>query len=246
MHETTAAAVSPHPRPSGPVVMRQGWERLLFLHWQMEPADIQSTLPPGLSVDVWDGAAWVGIVPFYMRRVRPRFAPTVPGLSDFLELNVRTYVRDRDGRPGVWFYSLDCNQPAAVRIARAFFKLPYFDARMKAQIAPDSGRVYYTSRRAGTDRTSTYEYRCVGDPARARVGSLEEFLVERYRLFSARGAILYAGEVWHEPYKISDAEVGAWCAEPIRLANFPLPTTPPAHTIYAPGVDVSVFPLRRV
>ena len=111
-------------------VLYQSWKELLFLHWRIDPAVIQATLPPGLTVDTFEGDAYLGIVPFCMCNIRPRFLPVVPGISNFLEMNVRTYVHDEEGRPGVWFYSLDANQKLAVRVARKFFNLPYFDAKM--------------------------------------------------------------------------------------------------------------------
>lgn len=101
--------------------MRQRWEKLLFLHWAWDAAEVQRTLPLGLTVDTFEGRAWLGVVPFFMRDVRPAWVPSVPGISNFLELNVRTYVFDGRGRPGIWFYSLDCNQRLAVRAARTFF-----------------------------------------------------------------------------------------------------------------------------
>jgi len=94
--------------------MYQRWRRLLFLHWDWDVAAVQATLPAGLTVDPWEGRAWLGVVPFRMEGVRPRFLPAMGGLSNFPELNVRTYVRDERGRAGVWFYSLDCAQPIAV------------------------------------------------------------------------------------------------------------------------------------
>src|SRR5438105_3699987 len=95
-------------RPSGSVAMYHTWRDLLFLHWRVEPERIQRTLPPGLFVDTYDGAAWVGVVPFFMRNIRPWWLPCIPGLSNFMELNLRTYVYDAAGTPGVWFYALDC------------------------------------------------------------------------------------------------------------------------------------------
>jgi len=131
---TTSALLSARERPARPYVMLQRWERLAFLHWRWDPDVIQRTLPPGLTVDTFQDSAWLAIVPFFMRGIRPRFCPPVPGISDFLELNVRTYVRDAQGRHGVWFYSLDCDQPLAVWTARTFFHLPYQHARMSATI----------------------------------------------------------------------------------------------------------------
>ena len=110
--------------------MRQRWAGLLVLHWPIEISLIQDRLPPGLHVDTFNGQAWIGVVPFFMQRVRPTGLPPVPWLSWFLELNVRTYVHDDAGNPGVWFFSLDCNQPVAVEIARRAFHLPYQHAAM--------------------------------------------------------------------------------------------------------------------
>lgn len=226
--------------------MYQSWKQLLFLHWEVDPTDIQRTLPSGLTVDTFRGSAWIGLVPFLMCGVRPRFCPSVPGLSTFLELNVRTYVRDASGRPGVWFYSLDCNQPVAVAVARTVFHLPYFRARMRAQTGPSSEMIYYDCRRSGATTTSHYEYRALGPAAPALSGSLEEFLVERYRLFANRRGALFAGEVWHEPYVFSAAEVPRWCIHPLRQAGFGHITMPPDHAVMASGVDVSIYPLRRI
>jgi uncharacterized protein YqjF (DUF2071 family) len=130
---TLESRLAVRERPSLSHVMLQRWEKLIFLHWRWDADEIQRTLPPGLFVDTFQGDAWLAIVPFYMRGIRPRFCPSVPGISDFLELNVRTYVHDEQGRPGVWFYSLDCDQPLAVWTARTFFHLPYQHARMQAR-----------------------------------------------------------------------------------------------------------------
>jgi hypothetical protein len=127
--------------------MYQRWAELLFLHWVWDPAAVQRTLPRGLTVDTFDGRAWIGLIPFFMQAVRPRFCPTVPGLSDFMELNVRTYVHDAAGRPGVWFYSLDCNQGLAVRLARGLFHLRYEHAVMQAARLRDGGMDYRAQRR---------------------------------------------------------------------------------------------------
>lgn len=128
-------------------VMHQRWTDLLFLHWKWDAADLQSRLPAGLTLDLHEGTAWLGVVPFFMQRIRPRFLPPVPWLSWFLELNVRTYVHDAQGRPGVWFFSLDCNQPVAVQLARSLFRLPYFHAAMCHEGDVDSSLHYRCRRR---------------------------------------------------------------------------------------------------
>ena len=235
--------VSGQPRPPCLAVMHQRWSDLLFLHWAWNTDEIQKTLPPGLVADTFDGKAWLGIVPFFMRGVRPAFLPPVPGISDFLELNVRTYVRDAEGNAGVWFYSLDCNQSLAVRVARTFFHLPYFDSEMRAKNC--GGFIEYSSRRTGTDEASVYRYQGEGGARPAEQGSVEEFLVERYRLFAESDGKIFSGQVWHKPYEISKALVPKWSAAPIGLAGFEQPDRPPDHAIFSRGVNVRVYPLHR-
>src|SRR2546423_6570111 len=120
------------PKPGMRQVMQQRWELLLFLHWIVSPDVIQATLPNELTVDTFEGKAYLGLTAFFMTSVRPVGIPALPWLSYFQELNVRTYVYDKSGAAGVWFYSLDCNQPAAVLAARSLLGLPYFHAKMSA------------------------------------------------------------------------------------------------------------------
>ncbi|RFC43634.1 MAG: hypothetical protein DUW69_002162 [Verrucomicrobia bacterium] len=228
--------------------MRQQWVHLLFLHWAWDAAAVQDTLPAGLTVDTFEGRAWIGLVPFFMRRVRPAGFPAVPGVSNFLELNVRTYVHDAAGRPGVWFYSLDCNQWLAVKVARGLFHLPYEHAVMSADISVATGEVDYAAGRCGQAEESRFLYRATGPGRAAEPGSLEFFLVERYTLFAhaARRQRLYAGRVAHEPYRVAGAEVPVWDDGMMRLAGFDAAGRPPDHRCTAAAVDVEVFPLRRV
>lgn len=226
------------------VVMHQKWRELLFLHWTIEPEVVQATLPPGLEVDCFDGRAWLGVVPFLMRGIRPRFLPPVPYLSNFLEANVRTYVRDRHGRSGVWFYSLDCDRGVAVSTARRFFSLPYFRAAMQTA-RHASGALDYRVQRRGAAASSRFVYRGAGPVRQAAAGSLEHFLAERYRLFAWQPGPqrLITGEVEHVPYPLQDAVVLDQDTALIELAGFEAPAGPPEHALYSAGVDVRV---RRV
>lgn len=239
--ETQLAA---RTRPGGSHVGRQRWNDLLFLHWKVDPQIVQSTLPPGLTADTFDDAAYIGIVPFFMQRVRPRWLPPVPWLSWFMELNVRTYVHDSLGRPGVYFYSLDCNQPVAVWIARKIFRLPYFHARMSSTRAND--RVDYSCGRFGAkEESADFSWSPLGVSREAEVGSLEFFLVERYFLFTqGRGGQLFSGQVHHRPYRIRSAAVSRHSVTPAQQAGFEL-DGPPMSALCATAVDVSIFPLKK-
>jgi uncharacterized protein YqjF (DUF2071 family) len=232
--------------PAGPCIGYQRWDRLLFAHWKVPAAAVQSLLPRGLFVDTHRGEAYLGLVPFFMQRVRPRGLPPLPGISWFLELNVRTYVHDAQGRPGVWFFSLDCNQSLAVAAARRFFHLPYEHATMTATVAGDT--CDFSSRRRGvaalSDRFVWSAPTQGGWPAVA--GSLESFLVERYRLFTARpdGTPLTAG-VRHAPYWLHVPVVRRWSTTVAKLAGFTL-RGPPDSLLAADTVDVAIHPIRAV
>ena len=225
--------------------MHQRWRDLLFLHWEYSAAAIQETLPDGLFVDTFGGKAYLGIVPFFMENIRPRFLPAVPGLSSFMEVNVRTYVYDRAGVPGVWFYSLDANQRLAVAIARRFFHLPYERAEMQSQ-RTTSGAIRFRSVRGGDPNggCSVFEYAAGTEMPPPAPESLEFFLVERYRLYAASGGRLRRGAVFHEPYPLCRAEVTMWDERLLALNGFPCIGRPPDHIIMSHGVDVSVFPLQ--
>jgi uncharacterized protein len=221
-------------------VMFQRWLHLLFLHWPIPPDLVQTTLPEGLLADTFEGQAWLGIVPFFMRGVRPAGFISFPGISNFLELNLRTYVRDGFGRPGIWFYSLDANQMLAVCLARAAFALPYEFANMRATVS--DGAIDYWSHRFGSRSSLHYQYRPTEKLGEAKFGSLEFFLIERYRLFARRGNRLLTGQVHHSPYLLHQAEVAH--ADPGLLAmnGFDIQAGRPAHILYSERVDVSIYP----
>lgn len=233
-------------RPAGRPVMRQRWRDLLFLHWEVPVDAIRATLPAGLEPDTFDGRAYLGIVPFRMEGVRPAFLPAVPGLSDFPELNLRTYVRDRAGVPGVWFYSLDAGGRLAVAIARTFFHLPYHAARMEVRPGETDGAISFTSRRRADGGESRFAWRPGAALAFPAAGSLEHFLVERYRLYAADGGRLFRGAVAHPPYALRGTEVSRCVESLFAAAGFAAPDRPPDHAVCSDGVDVEVFGLEEV
>src|SRR6184192_4154326 len=122
--------VAPMLEPDAPVVMRQDWHHLLFLHWEVPPRELQRLVAPELTIDTFDGNAYVGLVPFTLSGVRPILTPPLPWISSFHEVNVRTYVHNRGRDPGIWFFSLDASSAIAVAAARAAYKLPYFQSQI--------------------------------------------------------------------------------------------------------------------
>lgn len=232
-------------KPSTPVVMRQDWSHLLFLHWEVSSQEIQQKLPKGLYVDTYDDKAYIGVVPFFMEKVRPSYCPSVPGLSWFQELNLRTYVHDKQGRPGVWFFTLDCDQWLAVKIARNLFHLPYNHSKMSSQITPQG--LTYTSQRQADSIDQTFQYpSTLANQEEAQVGTLEFFLLERYRLYSQRkNGTIYEGLVHHQPYQYEHIENTPQPTRLFSLCDFTEPDTPPVSTIIASTVSVNIHPLQK-
>ena len=251
--------IAPTRRPLGRPAGYQRWRQLAFVHWRVPIAALSRLVPPGLAIDTFDGEAFIGIVPFTMRGVRPRWAPAISAISDFHETNVRTYVHRDGADPGVWFFSLDAANRLAVALARTFWHLPYHHARMT--LVERDGELHYASerrraeRRAAERRTAhrradgpMFQATCrpLGAPAPATPGTLEHFLAERYFLYAqADAGELRRGQVHHAPYPLQPAELTSWDESLLAAAGIARPTAPPlVH--FASGVDVEVFALTRV
>ena len=186
--------------------MVQRWHDLLFAHWRCPTSELRRLIPAPLEIDTCDGTAWIGVVPFYMSGVRMRGMPPLPTAHAFEELNVRTYVT-LDGRPGVWFFSLDCASMLAVIGARLGIHLPYFRAAMR-MTRPDSGTRRYHSRRwsiAGRPAAFAGTYGAIGPVAVPVRESLEHFLTERYSLYASDGRRIWRAEIVHAPWPLQRA-----------------------------------------
>jgi uncharacterized protein YqjF (DUF2071 family) len=231
--------------------MHQSWHDLLFMHWALPAEVVAGKLPAGLTLDTYEGAAYVGVVPFSMRNVRPRYVPAVPWLSFFPELNVRTYVY-RDERPGVYFFSLDAANPVAVGLARTFFHLPYFNAVMHSETVGEGlfgPTVRYRSTRA--DRRAPpaelqVEYAPTGASRVALPGSLEYFLTARYCLYATdrRGAVI-RGEIDHPPWQLQPASA-ATARNTMINSIAPDEERQPPHLLFVKALDVLVWLPRPV
>lgn len=227
----------PYEFPSGRWTMGQTWESLVFCHWRVSVDELRPLIPAGLEIEEFDGSAWLGIVPFRITGLHARGIVPLRGLSAFNELNARTYVRAAEGKPGVWFFSLEATSRLAVRAARRQYRLPYFDARMSLR---DGGsRIETECVRMGEDKAFSGAFRAAGDPAVSPVGSLEFFLVERYCLYTEGGGRLWRAEIHHAPWTVApgEAEIGRNSIAPVALSGDPL-----CHV--AGRQDVVIWPLR--
>lgn len=231
----------PWPLPRRGFVMGQTWEDLLFAHWRIPADTVREHIPPALEIDTFDGTAWLAVAPFRITGLRARGLLPLPRVSEFLELNVRTYVRAADGKPGVWFFSLDASSRIAVEVARRAYKLPYFQARMSASRRGE-WIDYECARAQEPGRVFSGSYRPVGEVFNAAPGSLEWFLAERYCLYTqhAHGGLQRA-EIHHAAWGLQAAQAEIELAS---IAAFELAGEPVCH--FARRQDVLVWPLERI
>jgi uncharacterized protein YqjF (DUF2071 family) len=196
----------PWPMPNRPWLMTQTWNDLLFAHWRVDVSQLRAKIPSVFELDLFDGDAWVGVVPFYMTNVAPRGVPSLPWVSEFAELNVRTYVRVAD-RPGVFFFSLDAANALAVQAARSLLNLPYYTAAMSVTSRPSNVVEYRSERRSEPSAQFDATYTSMGATFAPVEGSLEYFLTERYCLYHLHhtGAP-YRLDIHHPPWPLQSAE----------------------------------------
>jgi uncharacterized protein len=225
--------------------MLQGWHDLAAIHWRYEPAVVQALLPAGFRVDTFDGAAWIGLIPFHMRRIRVPHLPAFGPWSTFPETNVRTYLVDPHGRRGVWFFSLDVTRLVPAVVARITYGLPYCWATMMIERA--GAELTYTSTRRwpaprpGTDATSRVRVRVGPRMDPAAVGELDHFLSARWALGSRFARRSLWAEVDHDPWALHEAELLEWSAGLVSAAGLPAPEPmTPAVVRWSPGVDVRI------
>lgn len=245
-HITDQQAHRPWPMPKSPWIMRQDWCDLLFAHWSVPAEVMRELIPRELELDLFEGGAWLGVVPFRMDNVRFRCLPKLPGLSAFPELNLRTYVRHGE-RPGVWFFSLDATNRAAVMAARSWFDLPYHHARMSCETR--DGFVEYSSSRVDLGEGAPklrVRYRPTGGMARAEAGSLDQWLTERYCLYAqADDGRLSRAEIQHAPWLLQTAEAEFVQNDYPGAAGVVLPAQVPLLH-FVSQLEVVVWPPQRL
>lgn len=231
-------------RPVGSPVMYQSWGKLLFMHWQMPIAALRRLIPEPLQIDTFNSQAWIAISPFTVWDARPVFAPPLPWISDFHEINVRTYVY-LDGVPGVWFFSLDANSLVAVMGARSLFHLPYHKADIHLE-QQDQTIIYTSSREDGIAAARFNATWTIGEPLpQAEPGSLEFFLIERYCLYTSDEKKLYRCRIHHQPWPLQEAKLSAYKSSMIESDGLPAPIGEPLLHCGGP-VSVEIWPLEKV
>ena len=217
--------------------MGQTWDDLLFLHYRVPAEQLRAFVPDGLELQQHSGSGWLGVTPFVITALRARGLLPLPFVSSFRELNVRTYVT-RDGKPGIWFFSLDASTRVAAEAGRRLYRLPYFPAEISLRRRGDE--ILFDCSRGGGKAFSA-EYRSDGSVFKAEPGSLEHFLTERYCLYAEHEGELHRADIHHRPWPLqpAHARVDLNTMPPVRLdpADEPL-----RH--YSARLDVVIWPLE--
>lgn len=237
----------PWPLPRDPWLTAQRWTDLLFAHWPIDASILHALVPGSLPLDTFDGVGWLSIASFYLSHLRPRWLPALPWLSEFPELNVRTYV-SLGGKPGVYFFSLDAGSALAVAGARAAYHLPYFNARMTTS-RDSNGNVAYTSRRTdqrGKPAEFAAHYRPTRPVVKSTPGTLDHWLTERYCLYATDAARrVYRAEIHHHPWPLQAVEAEIETNTMAAAAGIELPVVAP-RLAFASLLDVVVWPPSRI
>jgi uncharacterized protein YqjF (DUF2071 family) len=232
-------------RPGGSPVMYQSWGDLLFMHWRVPAESLRRLIPERLEVDTFEGEAWVGVTPFTLWGVRPSYTPPLPFVSEFHEINVRTYVH-LDGVPGVWFFSLDANSAIAVAGARTLFRLPYFYADIKREQTADT-TVFMSSREGDAAPHASFgaTWKTGEELPEAEPSTLDFFLTERYSLYTSDAAGLYRARIHHRPWPLRRVRVETYRSSMVEAAGLGAPAGVPLLHHGGP-VDVEVWPLEKL
>ena len=233
----------PFPLPDRPHALSQEWRNLTFMHWEVEPSKIETYLPEGLELDLYEGKAYVGTIPFQMKNVRPRFLPAVPGISTFPEFNIRTYVT-KNGIPGVLFLTLDAQSRITCWHAPRAYGLPYRYA--KCYLKKKGNNFIWKSKRVSDGARLEGECKLIGGKMQASKNSLEYFLFERYSLYTEMNGKLHMAYTLHEPWIFQEAEVKVTNNSLTECYNLGIDVMKPQYVHASSGVRVLTWPIKEV
>ncbi|MEI1277968.1 DUF2071 domain-containing protein [Leptospira venezuelensis] len=234
----------PWPVPKASWRMKQIWHDLLFIHWPVPVSMIRAFVPKRLEIDTFENQTWIGVVPFHMSGIRMRGLPVMPIASRFPEINVRVYVT-LDGKPGVYFFSLDAESWLAVKVARAFYHLPYYLANF--EVTEEENRIHYLSQRKSVNHNFRFqaEYEPISDVYLAKKGSLDYWLTERYCLYANNRNSLYRCEILHEPWPLQRANANIFENTMTNIEGIRLPDIKPLFH-FSKKIEVLTWGLEKV
>lgn len=191
----------PWTLPSGQWSYYQEWNSALFLHWKVSLDELVKLIPKGISIDTFNGECWITLVAFTMEKIRPRRLPSVAAISDFQEINVRTYL-SKDGKKGVYFLRIEAGKKVSTFVAKLLSGLPYENANIDLQNMSNPYK-YFAS---NNNRNSKFDATFTIGKRIANKTELDNWLTERYCLYLEKNKILYRYETHHKPWVLDTVE----------------------------------------
>jgi uncharacterized protein len=244
--DVSLAGTATTPPPPGAWRWSQVWQDVFFAHWQVSKQVLRRHVPAGLELDLTAGTAWVSAVAFRMCRARPRFLPAVGLVSDFFELNLRTYVQFA-GRPGIYFLSMDAGKTLSVIVSRLLSPLPYQKARMAFESREGNYRFESVRpRRDGRPIAFSAAWSPGPELRPAPASSLDAWLTERYCLYAVAGrGRLVRALVDHQPWRLQRPRASIAVnslGEPFGLEL----SRPPDAVHFSPGLEAKAWGFEGV
>lgn len=236
----------PYPLPSKNWIMRQTWKNVLFLHWPIPLEKLRPHIPTSLQIDTYKGTAWLGIILFVLEGIYPFGLSSISLTPKFPEINVRTYVT-YNGKPGIYFLSIDVDNWASLKIAKHWYHLPYHSAHISFQKEGESFHCHSVRRENRNDPLSFHcKYASVSDVYAPKEGTLDHWLTERYCFYSSNnGVSIYCGEIHHQPWPLQKAKIELVNHTLFTPFHFDLPEEKPVIH-FSPGVDSLMWNIKKI
>ncbi|MGG1677746.1 YqjF family protein [Neobacillus sp. NRS-1170] len=245
MHIMNDIVHRPWPLPSKYWIMRQTWKNLLFLHWPISLEKLRPYVPSSLQIDTYNGSAWLGVILFVIEGIYPRGISSVSVTPKFPEINVRTYVQC-DGKPGIYFLSIDVQNWASLNIAKRWYRLPYYSSEISFQKEGQSFQCQSVRKgNANTIISFKGKYFPVSEVYFPKEGTLDHWLTERYCLYSStNGVNIYCGEIHHQPWPLQKAEIEIVNNTLFTPFHFDLSEVKPT-AYFSEGVDSLIWNIKK-
>lgn len=225
----------PFPYPAGKWAFYQEWQEVLFLHWKIPYELLRRIVPAALTLDSYQGNYYISLVPFTMRKVRPRYLPAFPPISDFHEVNLRTYIL-QDGHKGVYFLNIEAEKWISTLLSKMISGMPYEKSSIR--------RTNTTYQAAHRPKAYSLQLDYTVSNERFLKTELDTWLTERYCLFLTEKQKIVRFDVHHLEWEIKALKLNT-CQLHYRVGNLLLANTPPDLLHYSPGVQVVAWPKKQ-
>ena len=118
------------------VFLKAKWENIIMVNYEIEPELLLPFLPKGVSLDLFDGKAYISLVGFMFKNTK-LFNVPIPFFGSFEEINLRFYVTRKEGdvfKRGVVFINETIPYQLVAWMAKKLYKEHYSVVPTKHQI----------------------------------------------------------------------------------------------------------------